>query len=75
MTIIPADLLERCARAAYEADRPAADGDWWRWELESDAYREVYRTIARAVLTEALQPTPDHPGPLDGQEPLIEETT
>ena len=69
MTIIPADLLERCARAAYEADRPATGGDW---ELESDAYREVYRITARAVLTEALRPPPEQHQrqPIDRQESL-----
>ena len=65
MTIIPADLVERCARAAYKADRPATGGDW---ELEGDAYRELYRITARAVLVEALRPPPDPPV-LDGQDP------
>ena len=35
--------------------------------------RAMY-TWARACLTEALRPAPT-PGPLDGQEPLIGETT
>ena len=64
-------LVERCARAAYVADRPATGGDW---EREGDAYRELYRITARAVLEEALRPAPT-PGPLDGQDPLIGETT
>ena len=64
--LISADLVERCARAAYKAERPATGGDWDR---EGDAYREQYRIIARAILTEALRPAPD-PGPLDGQPPL-----
>ena len=61
------ELVERCARAAYKADRPATGGDWDR---EGDAYRELYRITARAVLTEALRPAPDPPV-LDGQHPLI----
>ena len=67
MNLIPADLVERCARAAYESDRPATGGDW---EREGDAYRELYRITARAVLTEALRPAPPPPVP-DGQHPLI----
>ena len=66
MNLITADLVERCARAAYKAEHPAAGGDW---ELESDAYRELYRITARAVLTEALWPPV--PPVLDGQDPLI----
>ena len=66
-TIIDRELVERCARAAYVAERPALGGDWDR---EGDAYRERYRIVARAILTEALRPAPD-PGPLDGQPPLI----
>ena len=68
--LISDELVERCARALYVSERPALGGDW---EREGDAYRELYRESARACLTEALQPA--HPGPLDGQEPLIEETT
>ena len=64
---IIADLVERCARAAYVAERPALGGDW---ERECDAYRELYRITARAVLTEALRPAPPPPV-LDGQHPLI----
>ena len=68
--LIAADLVERCARAAYEAERPATGGDW---ELESDAYRELYRITARAVLEEALRPLPDQDQrqPIDGQEALL----
>lgn len=68
--LITADLVERCARAAYVADRPASGGDW---ELEGDAYRELYRITARAVLTEALRPAPDQDQrqPIDGQEALL----
>ena len=69
MTIIPADLVERCARAAHNEE--------WAgnrtWDREGDAYRDSYRTFARVILTEALQPTPTR-RPLDGQEPLIGET-
>ena len=67
MNLITADLVERCARAAYVAERPALGGDW---EREGDAYRELYRITARAVLAEALRPAPDPPVP-DGQHPLI----
>ena len=65
--LITADLVDRCARAAYKADRPATGGDW---ECEGDAYRELYRITARAVLTEALRSVTDPPV-LDGQDPLI----
>lgn len=54
--IIDAALVERCAMAAYVADRPATGSDWDR---EGDSYKELYRITARAVLTEALQPAPD----------------
>ena len=49
------------------AERPALGGDW---EREGDAYRELYRITARAVLVEARRPAPDPPV-LDGQDPLI----
>ena len=64
--LITADLVERCARALYVSERPALGGDW---EREGDAYRELYRITARAVLTEALWP-PVPPAP-DGQHPLV----
>ena len=39
-TIIDRELVERCARAAYVAERPALGGDW---EREGDAYKDLYR--------------------------------
>ena len=69
--IITEALVERCARAAYVAERPALGGDW---EREGDAYKALYLDTTRTVLTEALRPAPT-PGPLDGQDPLIEEAT
>ena len=70
MNLVADDLVERCARAAYKADRPATGGDW---EREGDAYRELYRITARAVLEEALRPPPDRDQrqPIDGQEALL----
>ena len=67
--LIAADLVERCARALYVSERPALGGDW---EREGDAYRELYRITARAVLEEALRPPPDQDQrqPIDGQEAL-----
>ena len=67
--IIPEALVERCARAAYVARsdryglarRPLAD--------MHPEHRSNALAMARACLTEALRP------PLDGQEPLIGETT
>ena len=57
MTIITDELVERCARAAYEE---TAGGDPHReqWEALADWWRRQYRRQARAVLTEALQPAP-----------------
>lgn len=66
--LIDPELLEHCAQAAYEADR--APGR--EWARETGHTRQLYRTIARAVLVEALRPAPT-PGPLDGQQPLPEE--
>ena len=37
--IIDAALVERCAMAAYVADRPATGGDWDR---EGDSHKELY---------------------------------
>ena len=72
--IIDNALVERCAKAAYEAVMSRSYLFYQpRWD---DAYEHAqarFRRLARAVLTEALQPAPD-PGPLDGQEPLIGET-
>ena len=68
--IITEALVERCARAAYVAERPALGGDW---EREGDAYKALYLDTARTVLTEALRPAPTT-GPLDRQDPLIGES-
>ena len=50
-TIIDRELVERCAQAAYVAERPALGGDW---EREGDAYKDLYRNTARAALIAAL---------------------
>ena len=68
--IITEARVERCARAAYVAERPALGGDW---EREGDAYKALYLDTTRTVLTAALNTTPTT-GPLDGQEPLIGES-
>ena len=71
--IITDALVERCAQAADDARsdryglarRPLAD---MHPENRSNAL-----AMARACLTEALRPAPTR-GPLDGQDPLTEET-
>ena len=68
--IITEALVERCARAAYVAERPALGDDW---EREGDAYKALYLDTTRTVLTEALRPA-STPSPLDGRDPLIGET-
>ena len=45
--IITEALVERCARAAYVAERPALGGDW---EREGDAYKALYLDTTRTVL-------------------------
>ena len=69
--IITEALVERCARAMYEASIANA-GPHCATLDELPAYRATLATQARACLTEALRPTPT--GPLDGQDPLIGET-
>ena len=72
--IVTDALVERCAQAADDdrsdryglGRRPLAD---MHPEKRADAL-----AMARACLTAALHPTPT-PGPLDGQEPLIEDET
>ena len=72
--IITDALVERCAQAADDdrsdryglGRRPLAD---MHPEKRADAL-----AMARACLAAALHTTPT-PGPLDGQEPLIGETT
>ena len=70
--IVTEALVERCARAMYEASIANAGPHHATFD-ELPAYRATLTTQARACLTEALRPTPTR-GPLDGQEPLIEET-
>ena len=64
-------LVERCARAIYEASIANAGPHHATFD-ELPAYRKTLATQARACLAEALRPAPT--GPLDGQEPLIGET-
>ena len=70
--IITEALVERCARAMYEASIANAGPHHATFD-ELPAYRKTLAAQARACLTEALRPTPTT-GPLDGQEPLIGET-
>ena len=65
-------LVERCARAMYEASIANAGPHCATFD-ELPAYRKTLATSARACLTEALRPAPT-PGPLDRQEPLIGES-
>lgn len=80
MTIIDDELIERCARAAYEA--AVVDGGPHReqWEGLPEYWQRQFRRQARVILTEALQPAPadagvfhvaGETGPLPGQEVLL----
>ena len=71
--IITPDVVERGARAMYEASLANAGPHRDTWDDLPACWRATLTTWARACLTEALRPAPT-PGPLDGQEPLIEET-
>ena len=70
--IVTEALVERCARAMYEASIANAGPHHATFD-ELPAYRKTLAAQARACLAEALRLAPT-PGPLDGQEPLIEET-
>ena len=71
--IITDALVERCARAMYEASIANAGPHHAAFDGLSAYWRKTLATQARACLTEALRPTPIT-GPLDRQEPLIGET-
>ena len=71
--IITPDVVERGARAMYEASLANAGPHRDTWDDLPACWRATLTTWARACLTEALRPAPT-PGPLDGQEPLIGET-
>ena len=70
--IITPDVVERGARAMYTATLADAGPHRDAWDDLPAYWRAVLTTQARACLTAALHPTPTCP--LDGQEPLIEET-
>ena len=72
--IITPDVVERGARAMYTASIADAGSRCDTWDDLPAYWRATLTTQARACLTAALHPTPTR-GPLDGQEPLIEETT
>ena len=75
MTIIITEaLVDRCARAMYEASIANAGPHCATFDGLPAYWRRTLATQARACLTEALRPAPTT-GPLDGQEPLIGETT
>ena len=67
------ELIERCARAAYEAVMADAPPSRATWDERPEPFREQDRIQARAVLTEALRPPPDQDQrqPIDGQEALL----
>ena len=71
--LITPDVVERGARAMYEASLANAGPHRDTWDDLPACWRATLTTWARACLTEALRPAPT-PGPLDGQEPLIGET-
>ena len=66
-------LVERCARAMYEASIANAGPHRATFDDLPAYWRKALATQARACLAEALRPAPTT-GPLDGQEPLIGET-
>ena len=72
--ILTEALIERCARAMYEASIANAGPHHATFDELPAYWRRSLTTQARACLTEALRPAPTT-GPLDGQEPLIGETT
>ena len=71
--IVTEALVERCARAMYEASIANAGPHRATFDELPAYWRKTLATQARACLTAALHPTPT-PGPLDGQEPLIGES-
>ena len=71
--IVTDALVERCARAMYEAGIANAGPHRATFDGLSAYWRRSLATQARACLTEALRLAPTT-GPLDGQEPLIGET-
>ncbi len=72
--IIDDALVERCARAMYEASIANAGPHHASFDDLPTYWRRTLTTQARACLAEALRLAPTA-GPLDGQEPLIGETT
>ena len=72
--IITEALVERCARAMYEASIANAGPRHATFDELPAYWRRTLTTQARACLAEALRPAPTT-GPLDGQDPLIGETT
>ena len=72
--IVTPDVVERGARAMYTASIADAGPHHATWDDLPAYWRAVLTTQARACLTEALRPAPTR-CPLDGQDPLIGETT
>ena len=68
--IITADLVDRCARAMYEASIANAGPHRASFDGLPAYWRRTLATQARACLAEALRPPPDPPV-LDGQDPLV----
>ena len=57
MNLVTADLVERCARAAYVAVMADAHPSRATWDELGEWRRRIHRIQARAVLTEALRPS------------------
>ena len=55
--LISDDLVERCARAAYAAIMADAHPSRATWDELGEWRKRIHRIQARAVLTEALQPS------------------
>ena len=72
--IITPDVVARGARAMYTASLANAGPHHAAWDDLPACWRATLTTWARACLAEALRPAPTT-GPLDGQDPLIGETT
>ena len=71
--IITEALVERGARAMYTASLANAGPHCDTFDELPAYWRATLTTQARACLVEALRP-PSPLAPLDGQDPLIEET-
>ena len=51
------EVVERMARAMYDADREMAQQPWLVWDDQEGTYRTPYLVRARAALAELREPT------------------